>query len=233
VIHRLGLVLIWLSWGLGVVVALFFATSAFNVGPVAFAIAACVEIVLFALTHAIVFVLDPEALTVAYGRRSRRQARAASAGEAVAETVVYQAAPAGIGGWLVLVAFGLAVAIIFPVVGAWQTMSALFAAGNSIPAGLSLFVSAEAAVNVALIIWIISLNLDFYKQRARFRRGYIAFLLVSTGVVVGDTLVAATAFNVQPDETTARELVRGLIAIAIWVPYMLVSRRAKATFINP
>ena len=63
----------------------------------------------------------------------------------------------------------------------------------------------------------------------------IAWLLIGLVFVVSDFFFAQMipAIADQPaDPETSREITRSIVGAAIWVPYFLISKRVKATFIE-
>jgi len=148
-------------------------------------------------------------------------------------------APEGLGGWLILVGIGIVIAPVRIVVllvssygavvgsGAWSVLAA------ERPWWAAVLV-AETVINVGLIAaWLFGAYL-FFSRRRLFRPWYIGLLAFSLGFLVADTLVMKLVLPEVPlfDAETVRSFAQGAIAAAIWIPYMLVSRRAAATFIN-
>jgi hypothetical protein len=148
-----------------------------------------------------------------------------------------------IGGWLILVAIGLIFAPIrllvvlfkdlLPALSA-DTWSRLTTPGTEayhpLWAPLLFF---EIIGNCLFILSPIIVAVFFF-QRRRFVPRLIIVLLLANLVFVAIDYFAADLIPfvaAQEDLGSLKELIRALIACAIWVPYFLVSKRAKGTFV--
>jgi len=148
-----------------------------------------------------------------------------------------------IGGWLILVAIGLIFAPIrllvvlfkdlLPALSA-DTWSRLTTPGTEayhpLWAPLLLF---EVIGNCLFILSPIIIAVFFF-QRRRFVPRLIIVLLLANLVFVTIDYFAADLIPfvaAQEDLGSLKELIRALIACAIWVPYFLVSKRVKGTFV--
>jgi hypothetical protein len=152
--------------------------------------------------------------------------------------------PEGIGGWLILPAIGLILmpfrnAVTFyreflPVFteGHWEILTT---PGTDVyhPLWASLIIF-EICGNLGFIIFDVILAFLFFRKSSRTPKVFIAFLGLNVAFLLGDylmvKLIPATAAVDDPD--TIREVMRGAIAAAIWIPYFLVSKRVKNTFVN-
>jgi hypothetical protein len=150
----------------------------------------------------------------------------------------------GIGGWLILVVISLVVSPvrigyfmatdILPIFrdGAWSILTTPGSAAYHVLWGpLLIFETIGNLGTIALgltTLWFLA-----HKSR-RTPKLAIAWLLWSSTLVVVDFFVTdlIPAAAAHPDPGSARELVRALVSLAIWVPYFLVSKRVKATFVN-
>ena len=84
-----------------------------------------------------------------------------------------------------------------------------------------------------ILVWIFIDYLYFSKKKV-FPNWYIGIIVFSLAFVIIDTLVIHFAF---PDAgafstDTIMNIARSMTAALIWIPYMLVSRRVKATFVK-
>lgn len=89
----------------------------------------------------------------------------------------------------------------------------------------------ELFYNSICLIFSGFLLILFFKKRAAWRRWYPIFLVV---FVVGVGLDACLALQISVAGTSLagsiRDLIRVVVAAAIWIPYCFVSKRVKATF---
>lgn len=150
----------------------------------------------------------------------------------------------GIRGWLILVALGVIIAPIriailmattYPELfsdGTWQAITDQ--AGQSYNPRLATLLIIEIVVNAAFIVaWLFAAYLMFTKK-AFFPKWYIGLLLLSLVFIFLDTFFTTWAVpEVEMfDPDTVKEIAKTALDVVIWVPYMLVSKRVKATFVN-
>ncbi|GIL04946.1 MAG: hypothetical protein BroJett031_14660 [Betaproteobacteria bacterium] len=150
----------------------------------------------------------------------------------------------GLGGWLVLVGLGIIISplrvigIVFPVYseifsnGSWEALTTPGTeAYNPLWAPILL---GEMLINGGLVLaWIFVAFLFFSKKKA-FPKWYIGMLLFTLAFILIDALAIKAVLQNGPvfDAETTEEFGRSLIVTLIWVPYMLVSKRVKATFVK-
>lgn len=74
----------------------------------------------------------------------------------------------------------------------------------------------------------------FFSKDYRFPRLYIALAVVPLVVVPVESVLmnAVLPAGEYWDAETIRDFARSVLAFAIWVPYMLVSKRVRVTFIQ-
>ncbi len=153
--------------------------------------------------------------------------------------------PLEIGGWLVLVGIGTVIApfrilymtatIYLPILsdGTWQ---ALTMKGSELYNPLwGPLLSGEIVFNVAMTIASFYLIFLFFSKRRTFLKWFIAISLTSLIFIPLDAWVVSLLFVDEPifDPDTAVEFGQTAVAAAIWIPYILISKRVKATFVNP
>jgi hypothetical protein len=152
--------------------------------------------------------------------------------------------PAGLSGWLVLVGLGLVVTpfrlaiflgTTFPPMfkdGTWETLTTPGPAPYH-PLWGPLLIG-EIVVNLIFVLTSIYLVYLFFRKSWRFPRLYIAFLAANLVFLLADALAVKVVLPGQPfmDPDTAREFFRSIFAMAVWVPYLIVSKRVKNTFIR-
>lgn len=150
----------------------------------------------------------------------------------------------GIGGWLILVAIGIIVsplrilALVIPLYadifrnGSWELLTT---PGNEAYHPLWLpIILGEITINAVFIIGWITIAFFFFLKKRIFPKVYIGMLLFTLSFIVMDAYAIKAVLPNDPvfDPDTMKELGRTLIASLIWIPYMLVSKRVKATFVN-
>lgn len=153
--------------------------------------------------------------------------------------------PQGIGGWLILPALAL---IFTPIrMGfqfyrdmlpnltpqIWNTLiDPTSTAYHPLWAPLIVF---EIAVNLAQFIFTLWLAWIFFKKSSQTPKFYIIWLILFALIRIIDALLVkqipmATAQSVGTE--TIKDITRSIIGAAIWIPYFLVSKRVKNTFIE-
>ncbi len=150
----------------------------------------------------------------------------------------------GLGGWLILVGLGIIISplriigMLFPAYsemfsnGSW---AALTTPGTETYNPLSATILyGEMAINGGLVLaWIFIASLFFLKKRV-FPKWYIGILLFTLAFILVDALAIKTVLPNDPvfDAETSKEFVRSLFVTLIWIPYMMVSKRVKTTFVK-
>lgn len=153
--------------------------------------------------------------------------------------------PQGLGGWLILPALGL---IIMPIrmllllhsdflpiftEGHWEVLTT---PGSEVYHHLwAPYLIFELVSNLAFIAFDLVLVYLFFTRSYRFPRLMIIYLLSNAIFVVGDFFLGDLIPFIaeQPtDMETIKEVVRTVIGTCIWVPYFLVSKRVKNTFVK-
>jgi uncharacterized membrane protein YhdT len=150
----------------------------------------------------------------------------------------------GLGGWLILVGFGIVISplriigLVLPSYveiftnGAWETLTT---PGTQAYNPLwSPIILGEMGINILLVAAWIFIAYLFFTKKALFPKWYIGVALFTLAFIVMDAYAITLVLPEQPmfDDETMKELARSLVSVLIWVPYMLVSKRVKATFIN-
>lgn len=149
----------------------------------------------------------------------------------------------GLGGWLILVGIGV---VFTPVIIARDFLKVLnFFFENNwemlidpnseiYQPQLFYFICAEFVANLLLLIASIYALYLFFSRHYKFPNFYICLIFISFLVVLLDAIILsnlipeAEAFN----QSTIMELVKAIIRMCIWIPYLLVSVRVKNTFIE-
>lgn len=149
-----------------------------------------------------------------------------------------------IGGWLILVALGIIIAPlriitqIFPTYfkllsdGSWAVLTT---PGTEVYNPLwAPILYGEIAINGGLVLAWAFIAFLFFSKRKLFPKWYIGIVLFTPAFIFVDALATKSVLPNEPifDADTAKELGRSLFASLIWVPYMLISERVKATFVK-
>jgi hypothetical protein len=150
----------------------------------------------------------------------------------------------GLSGWLILVGIGIIISPIrigFTVLplysniitdGTWEALTVIGSEAYH-PLWASIL-SGEVLLNIGLIgVWIYIAYL-FFSKKKQFPIFYIGALLFSLTFIILDAFAIKLVLPNEPvfDPDTTKELFRMIIICLIWIPYMLVSKRVKATFVN-
>ena len=150
----------------------------------------------------------------------------------------------GIGGWLLLVAVGIIfsplriIFQLFPLYsdiftdGYWEILTTPGTDAYHVMWAPILLV--EMGTNLVLIfVWLFIIFLFFSKKRA-FPKWYIGIVLFTLLFLVFDAFAIKLVLPNEPtfDSETVKEISRTLISCVIWIPYMLISKRVKATFVK-
>lgn len=152
--------------------------------------------------------------------------------------------PVGLAGWLVIVCIGLIATPLrlsyfllqtYPPIFRDGTWDALTTPGTESyhPFWAPLLLG-EITVNLAMIAMSIYLLYLFFRHSARFPKLYILLLGGSLFFILIDAFAAQVVLPNQPlmDAETGGEFGRSAIVAAIWIPYMLKSRRVRNTFVR-
>jgi hypothetical protein len=150
----------------------------------------------------------------------------------------------GLGGWLILVAISIIfspiriVTQIFPLYsgiftdGTWQILTTPGAEAYN-PLWAPILIG-ELGINSLLILAWGFVAFLFFKKKASFPKWYIGILLFQFTFIIADAFSVKSLMPNEPvfDPETTKEVMRTLVAMLIWIPYMLVSKRVKATFVK-
>jgi hypothetical protein len=149
-----------------------------------------------------------------------------------------------IGGWLILVGIGVVLSpfmVLFKVIpvygdliesGAWDVLTTPGSSAYDPLWAPCLY--GEIGINAILVVlWCYLIYLFFSKKR-RFRGLYIFTVLVTLTFIIADAYAIKVLIPDEPafDLDTTKDVLRSAIASAIWVPYMLVSKRVAGTFVH-
>ena len=148
----------------------------------------------------------------------------------------------GLHGWLLLVGIGLVVtpfrliAEYLPLYnemftnGSWELLTT--EGSNYFIPYFGTFMIVEMFYNIFLVISFFYLTYLFFKEDYRFPKLFIAVLLIQVIFIFVDAWLVSVIMPAQEmfsDEST-QNIVQTVIYSVIWVPYMFLSKRVKATF---
>lgn len=150
----------------------------------------------------------------------------------------------GLGGWLILVGIGVIIAPITMLVkflpiyipifenGTWEMLTTVGSEAYN-PLWGPLLIG-ELIYNLAMVIVSTYLIYLFFTKHYLFPKLYVAIVAVSLVFIPLDAWVVSLVVPTTSifDAETTKEFLRTLIGAFIWVPYMLVSHRVKATFVE-
>jgi len=135
----------------------------------------------------------------------------------------------GISGWLILIGISLVLTMLFAVRNAISIDLPLVnhgTFGGSL-VGLLFFLK-----DVAILSALVLLNWLFYTKKRIFPMSMIAFHLGVLVVHVLEHVAHATLLPHSAVPYLSRPVFGSLLSCAIWIPYLLISRRVKATFVR-
>jgi len=150
----------------------------------------------------------------------------------------------GLSGWLILVGIGVVLSPLRLLAVLSQTYLPIFKNGTwealTSPtsevynSAFSTLLISEIIFNSFIIIASLYLIYLFFTKKSFFPKLYIWLIVISLIFIPLDAIVASSIFSdVQAfDAETMKELMRTIIVGIIWIPYMLISKRVKATFIH-
>lgn len=150
----------------------------------------------------------------------------------------------GLNGWLVLVGLGVLIAPFRMLIelspgylslfrdGTWQALTS--ESSEFYAPYFSSVLILEIVFNVVLLFASVYLIYLYFSKHYFFPKLYILILLASLVFIPFDAwLVSLVIPGIQIFDTeTSKEIARSFFAGIIWIPYMLVSKRVKATFIK-
>jgi hypothetical protein len=144
----------------------------------------------------------------------------------------------GIGGWVILIAIGLVISP-FYILGSSVLKDVEVFSNPRIQAvfdnhpGLQSLIVAEIVTNLVVVAFMLVLNYLFFTKRRSFPAFFICILVFQFAFLITDTIAAHAVMPNYPLSANAfAGILRSIVGAAIWIPYMLVSRRVKATFVR-
>lgn len=150
----------------------------------------------------------------------------------------------GLGGWLIIVSLGLIITPINLGVLLYRSGGPLLKNGllQSLSSPTSQYynpslftlITAETFINGLLLILSIWLIVIFFLKKPAFPKLFIGVVTASLVYTIGDVWAASLVLPDEPvfDADTVKSLTQNTVRFLIWVPYMIVSKRVKATFVK-
>ncbi len=151
----------------------------------------------------------------------------------------------GLGGWLILVGFGLVMSPIRLVLGLqssvgafalWKWNALTHSDGMSYHPMWAPLLILELLGHVTVIILSLFVLVGFCKKRRVFPTWYIVLLALSAFFVLGDVFGLIIVEKGPGTATTQaahfRSFMQVAVRCAVWIPYMRTSRRVKLTFVR-
>lgn len=153
--------------------------------------------------------------------------------------------PRGLGGWLIIPLIGLIIALVKMLLALFQIYLPIFQDGTwSIitnaeseyyhPLWGPLVIS-EMVINIGLVIFCGYLLYLFFTKQRLFPKFFIIYMIINVVFLISDTYVASLIPSVAEQRSNGidPDLGRAVIGAAIWIPYFLLSKRVKNTFVEP
>ena len=150
----------------------------------------------------------------------------------------------GIGGWLILVAIGIVITPFRTIIamietypdiflnGAWELLTTQ---GSEVYNPLwGPIIIGEILINSVMILAWLYMAYLFFSKKSSFPKWYIGLAIFSLLFILADAFTVKLVLPNEPafDPDTIKEVMRSLIMVVIWIPYMLLSERVKVTFIK-
>ena len=150
----------------------------------------------------------------------------------------------GLGGWLILVGIGVVLSPIRILAFCVSTYAPIFSDGTwgalTTPSSeaytpyFGALLICEIVLNATFLVVSFYLIYLFFTKHYLFPKFFIAFIIFLLVFILLDTWIVNLIFPEESmfDPETAEEIGRILGAALIWIPYMLISKRVKATFVE-
>lgn len=138
----------------------------------------------------------------------------------------------GIGGWLILLGLGLVLSGVLQFVNLAKGINAVTAVQARVSVGTITYLYGLLLVDVAIIVASLYVIYLFFTRRQHFPKWFIAVVLVNVISQIVVIAISASVFNSKPLASDYTDLGRAILHGLIWVTYVLVSRRARYTFVH-
>ena len=150
----------------------------------------------------------------------------------------------GLGGWLILVGLGVVFTPVRILALVGQDYLSMFNDGSYeiltthgtefYHPFWSTYIWGEIAINILIFFASLFLIFLFFSKRKLFPKFYIWLVVGSLAFIIIDAMLIKVVMPNEPifDAETLQEIGRIIVVVLIWVPYMLISKRVKVTFVN-
>ena len=141
--------------------------------------------------------------------------------------------PAGISGWLILPAIGTVIAPLWTLKTVVDLLAAVFGPDwdRTAPSIQKLIIGEVVVNTLSAAAWAFVAFLLF-KQKKLFPAAFIAMCAFSLFSTYFDIIIANSIVGIRWESGDSTTILKPLLYAAIWIPYMVLSRRVKNTFIN-
>jgi hypothetical protein len=147
-----------------------------------------------------------------------------------------------LGGWLILFGLGVLVRCFTPwltlgphastffSLATWEALTT--AASPALNRPLAALILVELAGNVCLVVLVLLAAVLFFLRRREAPRWNVAVFLYCCAILVLDLVAGYFVAGTTPAAADWKNLFQTFLPTFIWVPYLLVSERVKATFVR-
>jgi len=137
-----------------------------------------------------------------------------------------------IGGWLILIGVGVVLGVFTTLYGFLIDWEVYYTWSQWTDLEFGIALAFEIICKSAFAILSVALAISFFTKRKIFPKLYIFICVSSILFVIGDIALCQTLLEIPPEPKDFSELGKMFLRAAIWIPYMLLSKRVKGTFVR-
>ena len=150
----------------------------------------------------------------------------------------------GLGGWLILVGLGVVFSPLRLLAEVPKTFLPIFEDGTyeivTTPGTeayhpfWSALIWGEISYNTLIFVASLYLAYLYFSKKSLFPKFYTWIAVGSLAFILLDAVLIKVVLPNEPifDPDTIKEVARSGMVVLVWVPYMMLSKRVKATFVN-